>query len=183
MITEVWSLSLNTLRKFCKFLLLLNLAIYVPLPITVILNGLPWKRTEIILSFLSLHPRLRCCFLTVPPFVWHPLCSVINKCLSLPLGTQGKVNEAEWSILLIINKLGTQKGLCAHSIFMPRILSSMLFLPYFICQSKHLIVGSPDPWVRETDARWEKLWDSVLCFHHLCCVICFGQWGIENACN
>ena len=25
--------------------------------ITVILNGLPWKRTEIILSFLRLHPR------------------------------------------------------------------------------------------------------------------------------
>ena len=24
--------------------------------ITVILNGLPWKRTEIILSFLRLHP-------------------------------------------------------------------------------------------------------------------------------
>ena len=34
----------------------LGLGLLVGARITVILNGLPWKRTEIILSFLRLHP-------------------------------------------------------------------------------------------------------------------------------
>ena len=35
-------------------------------------------------------PRLQYCFLTAPPLSLHPLPSLINSCLNLPFGTQGR---------------------------------------------------------------------------------------------
>ena len=54
-------------------------------------------------------PRLYYCFLTAPPFFLHSLPSLINNCLILPFGTQGRsrrLNEAYF----LQTRNGTRKG-------------------------------------------------------------------------
>ena len=40
-------------------------------------------------------PRLRYCFLAAPSLSLHPLPSLINNCLNLPFGTQGRSRRLE----------------------------------------------------------------------------------------
>ena len=64
--TSFFAVSSGTSCRFsnnCLTLVSLELPVGAQTWITVILNGLPWKRTEIILSFLRLHPSTAFCTL------------------------------------------------------------------------------------------------------------------------
>ena len=59
-------------------------------------------------------PRLHYCSLIIPPLSLHPLPSLINSCLNLPIGTQGRSWRLNEAYFLYSKNWGTQKSFCAQ---------------------------------------------------------------------